>query len=164
MPTDPWVCAECEFECEAEDTVCPSCEAPYPERAGGARDRYHGYKVCQIMTVDLLKAPLKKLQVAICDEGAAGAEEKLILVVTNAPNVVAGKRSVVATEGAVVESGGEEVTIKRTQVGGVMSNGMMCDSKMLGWSGGGAGVAVTIPDTFPLGSAPPPHMPRGDGK
>ena len=165
MPAAPWVCGECECECTEEEEVCPGCDAPCPESKGDdAQDRYSGYKVCKIMTVDLLKAPLKKLQVAVCSEGEAGDEGKLLTVVTNAPNVVAGKRSVVATEGAVVDQNGEDIVIKRTQVGGVISQGMMCDSKMLGWTGGGAGVAVTMPESFALGAAPPAQMPRGDGK
>lgn len=69
-------------------------------------------------------------------------------------------RVAVALAGSVVELDGEEVSIKKTSVGGVMSEGMLCDSKMLGWAGGGAGVAARIPDTVPIGSPPPAEKPR----
>ena len=59
------------------------------------------------------------------------------------------------------EVGGETVT--RRAVGGIMSEGMLCDSPMLGWSGGAAGVAVLIPATFNPGDSPPSSRPRGDG-
>jgi hypothetical protein len=55
---------------------------------------------------------------------------------------------------------GEVVTVKKTAVGGVMSEGVLCDSRMLGWSGGAAGVAAQIPDSVEIGSAPPDSKPR----
>jgi len=36
-----------------------------------------------------------------------------------------------------------------------MSEGMLCDSNMLGWSGGAAGIAAQIPESVEIGSAPP---------
>jgi tRNA-binding EMAP/Myf-like protein len=48
-------------------------------------------------------------------------------------------------------------------VAGVMSEGMICDSIMLGWAGGAAGLAVQIPATFALGSEAPSSKPRMDG-
>jgi hypothetical protein len=41
-----------------------------------------------------------------------------------------------------------------------MSEGMLCDSRMLGWSGGAAGVAVQIQDSVEIGSPPPASKPR----
>jgi hypothetical protein len=41
-----------------------------------------------------------------------------------------------------------------------MSEGMLCDSRMLGWSGGAAGVAVQVPDSVEIGSSPPAMKPR----
>lgn len=78
-------------------------------------------------------------------------------IVTNAPNVVEAKVGhcvVVALEGA--EMHGE--IVKRTSVGGRMSEGMLCDSRMLGWAGGGAGVAVFLQGD--VGAAPPTERPR----
>lgn len=57
-------------------------------------------------------------------------------------------------------SDGEEHKITKASVGGVVSEGMFCDSSMLGWSGGGHGVAAQVPDNFPIGSAPPAEKPR----
>ena len=37
---------------------------------------------------------------------------------------------------------------------------MFCDSNMLGWSGGGKGVAAQIPDEYEVGSSPPSSKPR----
>ena len=63
----------------------------------------------------------------------------------------------------VINEEGEEMEIKKTTVGGVVSEGMLCDSRMLGWSGGAAGIAVQIPESIALGKAPPATKPRMDG-
>jgi hypothetical protein len=60
----------------------------------------------------------------------------------------------------VLTDEGEEMVVKKTAVGGVTSEGMFCDSRMLGWSGGAVGVAVQIDDSFAIGSSPPPTKPR----
>lgn len=67
---------------------------------------------------------------------------------------------VVATVGAELKDGDK---VKRAPVGGVMSEGMLCDGPMLGWAGGGAGTAVLLPDTFKPGDTPPRSRPRLDG-
>jgi len=59
---------------------------------------------------------------------------------------------------------GEELTIKKQSVGGRTSEGMLCDSPMLGWVGGGAGSAALVPDSFSPGDPPPDRRPRMDGK
>jgi hypothetical protein len=67
---------------------------------------------------------------------------------------------VVALDGTSFLNGdGEEVTVQRTSVGGVASDGILCDSRMLVWSGGGSGVAAQVPDSFEIGSAPPSSKP-----
>lgn len=81
-------------------------------------------------------------------------------IVTNAPNVLTekiGQRLVVALEGAEVP--GMEA-VKRTNIGGRVSEGVICDSRMLNWSGGGAGVAVFLGDDAEVGSLPPADRPR----
>ena len=55
---------------------------------------------------------------------------------------------------------GNEITVKKAAVGGVMSEGVFCDSTMLGWQGGAKGIAAQIPETVPIGSAPPATKPR----
>lgn len=70
-------------------------------------------------------------------------------------------RVAVAPAGAtVLDDEGEEMELKKTTVSGVVSEGMLCDSRMLGWAGGAAGLAVQIPDDFDIGSAPPSSKPR----
>ena len=72
-------------------------------------------------------------------------------------------RIVVAPVGStVVDESGEDLLIQKTSVGGVMSEGMLCDARILGWVGGAEGIAAQIPDSFPLGSAPPASKPRTD--
>jgi hypothetical protein len=58
---------------------------------------------------------------------------------------------------------GEEITVAPTTVGGVLSQGLFCDSKMLFWAGGAAGVAAQIPASVAVGAAPPAVKPRPGG-
>jgi hypothetical protein len=44
-----------------------------------------------------------------------------------------------------------------------MSEGMFCDSRMLGWTGGASGIAAQIPDSVNIGSAPPATKSRPGG-
>ena len=55
------------------------------------------------------------------------------------------------------------IKVKKASVGGVLSQGMLCDSYMLGWKGGGKGMAAILPDSFAIGSTPPESKPRGKG-
>ena len=102
------------------------------------------------------KDKLKALKVDIGD----GVE---ISVVTNAPNIREGTRTCIATVGSEIEINGEPQVVMKTTIGGVISEGMVCDSIMLGWSGGAAGIAVQVPDHFALGSPAPSSKPRMDG-
>ena len=97
---------------------------------------------------------LKRLTLSVGD--ASGT----FTVVTNAPNVEVGKRCVVARVGATLRDGTE---VKTATVGGVKSEGMLCDSTMCGWSGGGSGSAALLPLDYPLGSRAPNARPRLDG-
>jgi tRNA-binding EMAP/Myf-like protein len=68
---------------------------------------------------------------------------------------------VVALAGdSVLDDEGEEMLVKKAAVGGVVSEGMLCDSRMLGWVGGAIGLAAQIPDSIKLGDAPPLAKPR----
>ena len=90
-----------------------------------------------------------------------GDDDNPVTIVTAAANVREGSRLAVALVGTIVlTEDGEEVEVKRTPVGGVMSDGMFCDSKMLGWTGGAAGVAQVIPNEFAIGASPPAQKPR----
>jgi hypothetical protein len=44
--------------------------------------------------------------------------------------------------------------------GGVRSEGMLCDSPMLGWVGGAKGVVQQVPDEWRVGGAPPAARPQ----
>jgi tRNA-binding EMAP/Myf-like protein len=85
-----------------------------------------------------------------------------LTVVTNAPNIREGTRTIVALIGTEVEINGSPLVIEKTSVGGVMSEGMVCDSQLCGWKGGASGIAVQIPDSYELGSECPASKPRGD--
>jgi tRNA-binding EMAP/Myf-like protein len=115
-----------------------------------------GYKVGLVISRAAVpnKDNLTKIEVDI------GTGEN-VTIVTNA-KVFDNQRVVVATVGSKVEHEGEEVEVKKANVGGVPSEGMLCDSPMLGWVGGGAGVAAKIPESFALGSTPPSEKPRGE--
>lgn len=90
-----------------------------------------------------------------------GDEANPVVVVTSASNVRMGSRVVVALAGTnVLNEEGEEIKVTKTSVGGVMSEGMLCDSRMLLWTGGGHGVAAQLDDSFEVGSAPPEEKPR----
>ena len=69
-------------------------------------------------------------------------------------------RVVVACVGAELRDGEK---VKRAPVGGVTSEGMLCDGPMLGWAGGGQGTAALLPERFAPGDAPPSSRPRADG-
>jgi hypothetical protein len=64
----------------------------------------------------------------------------------------------------VMNHEGEEMLVQKTSVGGSMSEGMLCDSGMLGWTGGANGVAVQVPESIDIGSAPPSSKPRPKGE
>jgi tRNA-binding EMAP/Myf-like protein len=98
------------------------------------------------------KDKLSKLTVDV------GAAEQLTIV-TNASNVSEGSRVVVAMLGTELSDG---TVVKKASVGGVVSEGMLCDAPMLSWVGGGAGAAAIVPDSFAPGDAPPASRPRMD--
>jgi tRNA-binding EMAP/Myf-like protein len=108
--------------------------------------------VCELLAVEAV-AGKDKLKAATVTDG-----EKEFTVVSNAPNVLpekVGKRIVVARVGAEVS--GLDEPVKKANVGGVVSEGMLCDERML-W-GKSAGTAVYL-DDYDVGSQPPPQKPR----
>jgi len=153
----PWTCGECDYENEDEIEECESCGAARPvvEPAPEQDTPYAGYKVGVVLSTEAVPKKDKLLLLSV----DVGNEEPLPIV-TNAPNVSEGSRVVVATVGSKV---GEE-EVKRAIVGGVASVGMLCDNPMLGWTGGGAGVAALVPESFAVGATPPTSRPRMDGK
>lgn len=122
------------------------------------------YKVGVVLSVDPCPSkggkPLRACRINVGDGDGDGA----ITVVTSASNVREGSRVAVAPIGSRVtdEAGEEAVPVQRTAVGGVASEGVLCDSRMLGWAGGAAGLAAQMPDSVPIGAAPPAEKPRSD--
>ena len=117
-----------------------------------------GYVAGVVLSVDEVakKDKLKLLSVNI------GADDP-VAIVTNAGNVCTrtiGCRVVIAKVGAILKDG---EAVKKSNVGGVPSNGMLCDAPMLGWAGGGAGTAVLLPEQFAPGDQCPSSKPRMDG-
>lgn len=90
-------------------------------------------------------------------------EGEPVTIITNAPNIQEGSRTVVATIGTELEINGETIELKKTNVGGRPSFGMVCDSKLCGWKGGAEGIAVQIPEDIPVGSPCPVSKPRMGG-
>ena len=64
---------------------------------------------------------------------------------TNAPNVKENIRVVVATVGATLR---DESVVKKANVGGVVSEGMLCDSPMLNWQGIGYILFIIYQNNF----------------
>lgn len=120
------------------------------------------YKVGVIASLEpcgSCKKSSKKLQACKVDIG----HEKEVTVVTAAPNVRLRSRVVVAPIGSTVSKDGDDILVTKATVGGVVSEGMLCDSAMLGWTGGAKGIAVQVSEQFELGAAPPSNKPRMDG-
>ncbi|GKY99930.1 hypothetical protein MPSEU_000946600 [Mayamaea pseudoterrestris] len=119
------------------------------------------YKVGEVVSVESLGDKAGQKPLRLCKVNVGDASGEFLSVVTSATNVREGSRVAVAPVGSIVETEtGEELVIKKTSVGGVMSEGMLCDSRMLGWQGGAAGIAAQIPDSVAIGASPPASKPR----
>ena len=87
-------------------------------------------KVCELRSVEAVAGKDKLKAIEVFD-GATSYS-----IVTNAPNVTAdkvGQRLVVALEGAE-DLPGVDGAVRKAHVGGALSEGMLCDGKML-WGG-----------------------------
>ncbi|KAJ8600951.1 hypothetical protein CTAYLR_006304 [Chrysophaeum taylorii] len=107
-------------------------------------------QVVEILRVEPLAAEKLKLVEVQTSEGTVD-------IVTNAPNVTVdkvGRRCVAALVGVEI---GDTVVAPKV-VGGRKSHGILCDSVMLKWSGGGAGTAVFV--DLDVGAPPPSERPR----
>ncbi len=122
------------------------------------------YKVGVVLSVQNKTVPGKKpLKVCSIDVGNNDSDDnggRPITVVTNATNIRDGSRIVVAPIGScVMDENGEEITIKKTVVGGTSSEGILCDARMLGWGSGSSGIAAQVPESYAPGSCPPTKRP-----
>jgi tRNA-binding EMAP/Myf-like protein len=117
------------------------------------------YKVGLVLSVENKGAAGQK-PLKVCSVNIGNDDGESITVVTNAVNVREGSRLVVAPIGSIIiNDEGEEITISKTSVGGHVSEGMFCDSRMLGWGTGSAGVAAQVPESYNVGMAPPTTKP-----
>lgn len=122
------------------------------------------YKVGVVLATESLGAKTKSSKALTSCTVNVGGDGEPLTIVTSATNVREGSRIIVAPVGSTfVDDEGEERSVTRATVGGIVSEGMLCDSKMLGWSGGAKGIAATLPEEFELGSAPPSAKPRPKG-
>jgi len=153
-----WVCASCECENGAAIARCEACDEERPSGPSTDAAASDAPLICCAVVTALDPVPGKgALRLVTLD---AGRGRGPVQVVSSAPNLSVGARCVVALPGAELAVDGEAVTVKAAAVGGVRSNGMLCDSPMLRWAGGGAGTAALLPDGFAAGDAPPPARPR----
>ncbi|KAJ3291386.1 snoRNP complex protein nop56 [Rhizoclosmatium sp. JEL0117] len=147
-----WECSDCQVENTDADTECASCGAEKP------RSRLHGFKVAKVLALEHVpgKALLKVVKVTV-DPAVSDPDHPsaVLSIVTNAKNVseeTVGQRISIITVGTTVRLNGEEVTIAKTSVGGKKSEGMLADGATMGWKGGSVGLAVVLPDTYPIGT------------
>eukprot|EP00994_Dinema_validum_P004299 NODE_2340_length_716_cov_97.944528_g1895_i0.p1 GENE.NODE_2340_length_716_cov_97.944528_g1895_i0~~NODE_2340_length_716_cov_97.944528_g1895_i0.p1 ORF type:complete len:168 (+),score=63.28 NODE_2340_length_716_cov_97.944528_g1895_i0:52-504(+) len=147
-----WVCEDCGQDNDDTEASCIACEVPRPQEVD---PRYAGFKVGRVLSAEPVpkKDKLRQLKVDVGDATP-------LTIVTNASGVKENSHVVVATVGAMVE----DEPVKKSNVGGVMSEGMLCNGPMLGWSGGDANAAAVVPDSFAPGVTPPSARPRMDGK
>ena len=117
------------------------------------------YKVGIVLSVENKGASGQK-PLKVCSVNIGNDDGEPITVVTNAVNVREGSQLVVAPIGStVVNDEGEEITISKTSVGGHVSEGMFCDSRMLGWGTGSVGLAAQVPESCDVGMTPPTSKP-----
>lgn len=115
------------------------------------------YKVGIVLSIDM-KGSSGQKPLKACSVNVGGDEP--ITVVTSASNVREGSRIVIAPVGStVINDDGEELTLKKANVGGIPSEGMFCDAKMLGWGSGATGIAAQVPDSYEPGMPPPKTKP-----
>ncbi|MDR3127009.1 MAG: phenylalanine--tRNA ligase subunit beta [Tannerellaceae bacterium] len=80
-----------------------------------------------------------------------GSEE--LQIVCGAPNVAAGQKVIVALTGTKLYQGDQSITIKRSKIRGVESQGMICAEDEIGVGGNHEGIIVLPPEVLPGTSA-----------
>ena len=144
-------CGSSDLDLEESPPFCNECGEEVAEATIEAKDRL--VLVGQVTEAAAVpnKDKLTRLKVDV-----GGGKE--VTVVTNARYCEVGKRLVVALPGACLA--GLEEPVARATVGGGKSEGMVCDSPMLGWSGGAAGQAVFLTEEYLPGDSPPQTRPK----
>jgi tRNA-binding EMAP/Myf-like protein len=131
-------CTTCDCSQEVEpvegsDMVfCTVCGEEFQASGGDASsdgDVYQNYVIGSVIQVeDIPKKNLKKVMIDTTGDGEANVQ-----VVTNAKHISASWLVVVALENSVVPAGAvigddpDAILVKPTSVGGVKSDGMLCD-------------------------------------
>jgi len=95
------------------------------------------------------KNKLKKLSVDI-------GQQVPLTIVTSMDSISVGSRVVVARVGSFVN----EQEVKATTFGDDVSEGLLCDTAMLGWKGGVEGAVALLPASFDPGDSAPLEKPR----
>lgn len=123
-----------------------------------------GLEVGSIEEVETVKGGMKGLvigEVVTCEKHPnsdhlskttvnVGSGE-LLPIVCGAPNVAAGQKVVVATEGTTLYMGDQEFTIKKSKIRGEVSQGMICAEDEIGIGADHQGIIV-LPDTVKVGT------------
>jgi phenylalanyl-tRNA synthetase beta chain len=86
-----------------------------------------------------------KLTLTSVDAG----EGRMLQIVCGAPNVAAGQKVAVALPGATLHMGDRSLTIKKTKIRGVESEGMICAEDELGLGDSHQGIMVLDKDAVP---------------
>lgn len=151
---------------EANTVFCSTCgeEFVMSVKGSGSSDIYENYKIGKVLKVE--EIPKQKLKKVLVDVIGNGDMETAVQIVTNAKHIDAGELVVVALENAIVPAGSvldenpDAIQVKPTSVGGVKSHGMVCDSPMLKWVGGAAGILQKLSEAdFKIGDKPPATRP-----
>ena len=139
-------------ECGSEDIS----EAASADQTDEALPKYHNMFVGRVIAADAVAG--KNLTRCVVDVG----DGREVTICTNAKHIESGITVVVALVGAVIgDLDNDGFKVAKTSVGGVMSEGVLCDCPMLGWSGGAAGAAVKLSaDDYKPGDTPPSERPR----
>jgi len=104
-----------------------------------------------VQTCESIAGKTKMLHLTV-DVGQAA----LLTIVSSWDGIVVGSRVVVACLGSLVN----EEEVQKIIVGGVTSEGQLCDTAMLGWKGGAEGDVALLPATFSPGDPAPEEKPR----
>jgi len=125
------------------------------ERIHEVKPTFSGVITARI--IDIVKHPnADKLRLPTVDTG----REKL-QIVCGAPNIEVGQIVPLALADAVLGLGTENFKIKKTNIRGIDSNGMLCSQKELGLGEDHTGIMILPPDT-PIGKKLEEVMPIND--
>lgn len=109
---------------------------------------------------DIELGPMKGTKVSRVELDLGGG--KTAQIATTSKTTV-GHVVVAILAGGTIACGKDKGTkVTKKAVAGVNSDGMLCDSDMVGWSGGAKGVVARVNDWWELGAAPPTNRPRLD--